>query len=172
MEKSQMELFIPSLLAILIAAGIVMFILPRLSPIILGILALVFLVLAAYSHYTFFGSEYQLSTWQLPLVNYAPYILIGGLVLFLIFFIVNFIGTGSTEAAAPIQKMNEAINRVANQIPAAANNAMKAVGLGGIVGAQAANTSANTNTGFNPPPRPNNRGQEIPGYKNLRFSQI
>jgi hypothetical protein len=165
MEKSlQMELFIPSLLAILIAAGIVMFLLPRLSPVILGVLALVFLLIAAYQHYTFFGSEYQLSTWQLPLLNYGPYLMIGGLVIFLIFFIINFIGTGQASATAPLQKMNEAVNRVANQLPAAANNALKAVGLGGP-----------TNTGpiatNNGAARPPNQGQ-VPGYKNLRFSQI
>lgn len=159
-----MELFIPSLLAIILAAGVVMFLLPRLSPVILGILALVFLVVAAYQHYTFFGSEYQLSTWQLPLISYGPYLMIGGLVIFLIFFIINFIGTGQASAAAPIQKINEAVNRVANQLPAAANNALKAVGLGGPVntGPPALNLSPN---------RPSNQGQ-VPGYKNLRFSQI
>ena len=158
-----MELFIPSLLAILIAAGIVMYLLPRLSPVILGVLALIFLVIAGYQHYTFFGSEYQLSTWQLPLVNYGPYLMIGGLVIFLIFFIVNFIGTGQASATAPLQKMNEAVNRVANQLPAAANNALKAVGLGPTnTGAPATNLSAN---------RPPNQGQ-VPGYKNLRFSQV
>lgn len=158
-----MELFIPSLLAILLAAGVVMFLLPRLSPVILGVLALVFLVLAAYQHYTFFGSEYQLSTWQLPLINYGPYLMIGGLVVFLIFFIINFIGTGQASATAPLQKINEAVNRVANQIPAAANNALKAVGLNGPV-----NTGAASNASANRPP---NQGQ-VPGYKNLRFSQI
>lgn len=135
-----MELFIPSLVAIILAALIVIFLLPRLSPIILGVVALIFLVLAAYQHFTFFSSEYANSTWQLPLVTYGPYLLLGGLVLFLIFFIVNFIGTGSTEANAPVQKMNEAINRVTEQIPSVeeateavkntANNAMKAMGFG------------------------------------------
>lgn len=135
-----MELFIPSLVAIILAAVIVMFLLPRLSPIILGVVALVFLVLAAYQHFTFFGNEYANSTWQLPLVTYGPYLLLGGLVLFLIFFIVNFIGTGSTEVTAPVQKMNEAVNRVVEQIPtvqeatdavrAGTNNALKAIGMG------------------------------------------
>jgi hypothetical protein len=165
MEKSlQMELFIPSLLAILIAAGIVMFLLPRLSPVILGVVALLFLVLAAYQHYTFFGSEYQLSTWQLPLINYGPYLMIGGLVLFLLFFILNFIGTGQASATAPLQKMNEAVNRVANQLPAAANNVLKAAGLAGPTNTAAPSVNLSAN-------RPPNAGQ-IPGYKNLRFSQI
>ena len=153
-----MELFIPSIFALLIAALIVMFVLPRLSSVVLGVLALIFICVAAYQHYNFFYTEYRESTWQLPLVQYAPYILLGGLVLFLIFFIINFVGTGtSAEAAAPIVAMNAAMNRVANQAPTvagvtnavtnAANNALKAVGLG-------ANRPANNS------------------MKNLRFSHV
>ena len=170
-----MELFIPSLVAIVLAAIIVMFILPRLSPIILGVLALVFLVLAAYQHFTFFGNEYALSTWQLPLINYGPYLLLGGLIIFLILFIVNFIGTGSTDVSAPIHKMNEAVNRVVEQAPTfdqakegvaqATNNALKAVGLGG-------QNNRPVNRPPNIPPGPNagpNAGR-IPN--GLRFSRI
>ena len=136
-----MELFIPSILALVIAAAIVMFVLPRLSSVVLGSLALVFVIIAAYQHYNFFYTEYRQSTWQMPLVEYAPYLLLGGLVLFLIFFSINFVGTNTTaQAAAPLVAMNAAVNRVANQAPTvagvtnavtnAANNALKAVGLG------------------------------------------
>lgn len=149
-----MELFIPSILALVIAAVIVMFVLPRLSSVVLGSLALVFVIIAAYQHYNFFYTEYRQSTWQMPLLQYAPYLLLGGLVLFLIFFSINFIGTSTTaQAAAPLMAMNAAVERVANQVPTvagvtsavtnAANNALKAVGLG-------ANTAA----------------------KNIRFSQV
>ena len=149
-----MELFIPSILALVIAAAIVMFVLPRLSSVVLGSLALVFVIIAAYQHYNFFYTEYRQSTWQMPLLQYAPYLLLGGLVLFLIFFSINFIGTTTTaQAAAPLMAMNAAVERVANQAPTvagvtnavtnAANNALKAVGLG-------ANTAA----------------------KNIRFSQV
>ena len=136
-----MELFIPSILALVIAAAIVMFVLPRLSSVILGSLALVLVIMAAYQHYNFFYTEYRQSTWQMPLVEYAPYLLLGGLVLFLIFFSINFVGTNTNaQAAAPLVAMNAAVNRIANQAPTvagvtnavtnAANNALKAVGLG------------------------------------------
>ena len=164
-----MELFIPSLLAIIIAAAIVMFVLPRFSPLVLGVVALIFLVLAAYNHYNFFAYEYRQSTWQLPLLNYAPYILLGVLVLFLIFFIINFIGTGSTDVQAPIQSMNDAINKVAekmptnvteaiNQVKETANNTLANVGL-------AAKPNAGRNFGA---PAPN----AARGPGNVRFSQI
>jgi hypothetical protein len=144
-----MELFIPSLIAIIFAAAIVMFILPRLSPVILGVLALVFLILSVYQHYSFFSTEYRQSTWQMPLVQYAPYVLLGSLTLFLIFFIVNFIGTGSTAAAAPLQNMNAALEKVTNQIPAIAtvansvtNTVKNAMGMNAKPGAN--NAAKNT----------------------------
>jgi hypothetical protein len=152
-----MELFIPSLFAIVLAALIVMYALPRLSPVVLGILALVLLVLAAYNHYTFFGAEYHISTWQLPLVQYAPYIMIGLLVVFMLFFIINFIGTGSSAAAAPIAAMNESVNKVANT---AATNVVNAVNT--IVNNVKNNTIAATNAN-KPANKPAN---------NVRFSQI
>ncbi len=157
-----MELFIPSLLAIVLAAVIVMYALPRLSPVVLGVVAIVLLVLAAYHHYTFFGPEYQISTWQLPLVQYAPYLLIGGLVIFMLFFIINFIGTGSSQAAAPVAAMNESVNKVANNAAAAATTAATNVGnaMKNLTAAVAPNRPANNRPAGN---RPAN---------NVRFSQI
>jgi len=135
-----MELFIPSIVAIILATVIIMFVLPRFSPVVLGVCALVLLVLAAWHHYKFFRFEYAQSTWQMPFLQYGPYVLMGGLVLFLLFFIVNFIGVGSAASAAPLQSMNAALEKVTNQVPTvaaatnavknAANNALKAVGLG------------------------------------------
>jgi len=129
-----MEFFIPSLIAIILSAAIVMFVLPRLSPVVLGVLAIVFLIISVQQHYSFFSTEYRQSTWQMPLMQYAPYVLLGGLTLFLLFFIVNFIGTGSTASAAPLQSMNAAIEKVANQIPTiadATNSIRNAVGMNG-----------------------------------------
>ena len=156
-----MELFIPSILALVIAALIVMFVLPRLSSIILGALALVFVIIAAYQHYNFFYTEYRESTWQLPLIQYTPYLLLGGLVVFLLFFIINFVGTNTNaQAAAPLVAMNAAVERVANQAPTvagvtnavtnAANTALKAVGLAPM------NARAPTNN----------------AARNIRFSQV
>jgi hypothetical protein len=153
-----MELFIPSLFAIVLAAIIVMYALPRLSPVVLGVIAIVFLVVAAYHHYTFFGSEYQISTWQLPLIQYAPYLLIGGLVVFMLFFIVNFIGTGSSEAAAPVAAMNESVNKVANTV--ATNLSTAATNVTNALKNMTANKPANNRSANNKP------------ANNVRFSQI
>ena len=154
-----------------------MFVIPRLSPVILGSLALIFLILAGYQHYKIFGNEYRQSTWQIPILegawSYAPYILLGILLLFLLFFIVNFVGTSSTEAAAPIQAMNQVIDKVMNTAPpslADAANTVKdtfnrgaeAIGLGGIlnkgpaqVNNRPANRPFNGNRPVNRPPNSN-----------------
>ena len=152
-----MELFIPSIFAILTAAIIVMYVLPRFSPVVLGVLALIFVVMAAWHHYTFFASEYQISTWQLPLVQYAPYLLIGGLVLFMLFFIINFIGTGSSAAAAPIAAMNESVNKVANTAIANVN--------------KAANTMTNAMKNLTGSNKPANTGANR-AANGTRFSQV
>lgn len=155
-----MELFIPSLFAIVLAAIIIMYLLPRLSPVVLGALALVLLILAAYNHYSFFGSEYQISTWQLPLIQYAPYLLIGGLVIFMIFFIINFIGTGPSNAAAPVAAMNESVNKVANNAVANTTSVVNTM----------INNVKNL-TGMNKPANAANRPNNKPA-NNIRFSQI
>ncbi len=179
-----MELFLPSILLLIVAAGIVMFVIPRLSPVILGSLALVFLLIAGYQHYKIFGTEYRQSTWQIPILegawSYAPYILVGILILFLLFFVVNFVGTSPTEAAAPIQAMNQAIEKVVNTAPpsvAEAANTLKdtfnrgadALGLG-QTNNRAPNRPNNRPSNNRPPNRPPNSNRPTVG--GIPLSQI
>ena len=59
-----MELFIPSLVVLVVAAVIIFLILPKLSPYILGVLAIAFLVAGVIQHY--FGIQYksgQVESW-------------------------------------------------------------------------------------------------------------
>lgn len=164
-----------------------MFVIPRLSPVILGTLALIFLIIAGYQHYKIFGTEYRQSTWQIPIVegamSYAPYILIGILILFLLFFIVNFVGTGTTEAAAPMQAMNQAIEKVMNTAPPsvaqAANSVKNTLNRGAeALGLSSMNKAPNqTNRPVNRPPnsnRPANRppNSNRPTVGGIPLSQI
>lgn len=72
-----MEMFLPSVIILLLAAAVVFFVLPQFGPATLAIVSAILLSLGLYQHYTTFGSEYRYSTWQL--VSFSPYILIGGL---------------------------------------------------------------------------------------------
>ena len=75
-----MELFIPSLVVLVIAAVIVFLLLPNLSPYILGILAISFLVAGVYQHYSMFPYEYRTSMISEALKQYSGFIMIGAMI--------------------------------------------------------------------------------------------
>lgn len=75
-----MELFIPSLVVLVFAAVIVFLLLPNLSPYILGILAISFLVAGVYQHYSMFPYEYRTSMISEALKQYSGFIMIGAMI--------------------------------------------------------------------------------------------
>lgn len=89
-----MEFFIPSLLLFLIAMVISFALAPNLSPIILAVLSIALLVFGVYHHYNMFASEYRLSTWQESLKIYAPAIMIGAIILYIMYSIFGFFSSG------------------------------------------------------------------------------
>jgi hypothetical protein len=142
-----MELFIPSVLALLLAAAVVFFVLPRFGPAVLAIVALALLGFGVYQHRSLFGSEYRLSTWQLDLVGYAPYIMVGGVLAVIAFYLISLSPLGGTNTTAPampevptVAEMPPA-NTATNAVTAGVNNALKAAAA--TVGAVNANKPAN-----------------------------
>jgi hypothetical protein len=99
-----MEFFLPSILFLLVACGIVFFVIPRFGPLVLAGISLVLLVLGIYNHYSLFQTEYRLSTWQSGMVAYAPFIMIGALVLAIILYLLYLVplgGNSNTGARLP-----------------------------------------------------------------------
>lgn len=152
-----MELFIPSVLLLLLAAAAVFFVLPRFGAPTLAIISVALLVYGIYQHMNAFGSEYRLSTWQLSLASYAPYIMVGGLLVVIAFYLLSIspLGVGSTAPNMPemptVKEMPNA-NSATNILTASVNNALKAaantaaaVGIGNA--ANAAN-KGNANKGI------------------------
>lgn len=132
-----MELFLPSLAALLIAGLIVFLVLPRLGAPILAVLSIVLLVYGVYSHYTLFSSEYRYSTWQEQLKFYAPFIIIGALILSILGYMgflfgsnggVNVLPAPNVAAAGDAQVV-DAINTVGNTVLAGATNLTNSLGL-------------------------------------------
>ncbi len=125
-----MEFFLPSLI-ILILAGITSFaLIPRLSPVIILILSLALLTFGMYHHYKLFAAEYRQSTWQEQLKFYAPGIAIGGLVLFILIFVVSLFRKGevpipnmpTVTPASTANNMTAPLSTVINTVTTAANN--------------------------------------------------
>jgi hypothetical protein len=131
-----MELFLPSIAALLIAGIIVFLVLPRLGAPILAVLSLVLLAYAINNHMQLFSSEYRYSTWQEQFTKYGPFILIGVLILVSLGFI-SYLFMGSGASALPatnlpanniaVQAVNEAANQVTNVAAQATEGVQNAV---------------------------------------------
>jgi hypothetical protein len=179
-----MELFLPSLFVIVIAALLAFVIIPRMGSLILAIASLIALLAAGVHHYNLFYSEYQLSTWQNGIGANAPFFILGLALLFIIgsvFFM--FTGGSVTNALqniAPLETIQNAVQNSMANMPSA-NTATNPItemintGLKNVVGnVQPANNKPANNKPFNlfGNNKPaNNKSQVIPGF-NFRPSEI
>lgn len=127
-----MEFFIPGLLLFFLSIGITFAIIPRFTPLIVAVLSIILLTVGVHMHYKMFSTEYRLSTWQESMKVYAPAIMIGAIILFIIYSILAFF----TRGAVPVPPMpnitNSAPNTLTNQVAESLS--------------KAANTIANTAT--------------------------
>lgn len=130
-----MEFFLPGLAALLIAALIVFLVLPRLGAPILAVLSGLLLIYGVYNHYTLFFSEYRYSTWQDRLKFYAPFLMIGALILAVLGYMGFLFGSKGANALpasngiAGDAQVVEAVNAVGNTALNAVANVTNAVGL-------------------------------------------
>lgn len=158
-----MEFFLPSILVLLVAAAIVFFVIPRFGPLVLAVVSLVLLGIGIYNHYSMFQNEYRLSTWQLGAVAYAPYLLIGAVIVMIILYLTYLLPSGSAASgnntsanASANANANVKANTInlpppetaTNVITEGANNAIRAA-------ANLANVKVNTT---NQPNNPANLG--------------
>ena len=125
-----MELFIPSLVVLVLGAVVCFVFLPKWSPYTLGLLSFGLLFIGAVQHYYMFPYEYKLSVLQSTAADYAPFIMISAVIIGgLIVTMLSFGGNPPSVAA------------IANSIP----------GVSSTMGAPANNkgTSASFNLGGN-----------------------
>lgn len=153
-----MELFIPSVLVLLLAAAVIFFVLPRFGAPALAVISVALLVYGLYEHRNAFGNEYRMSTWQQSVIGYAPFILVGGLVLVIAFYLVSLTPFGKNNAGTTAPNMPEMptigempnANTATNVVTAGVNNALK--GITNIAGnAAAAVGVGNANKGLAAP---------------------
>lgn len=128
-----MEIFIPSLIVFFIALAITFFVAPRATPVMAGIMSLIFLAFGVYDHYTMFETEYRQSTWQTGLRIYAPAVMIFAIFVFILLSVVFFFTGGSVPVPSvpnmnmnlpniTLPTMNTVANNVSNLFNDAANN--------------------------------------------------
>ncbi len=112
-----MELFLPSLFVVVIAALLAFVIIPRMGSMILAITSLIALILAGFHHYNLFYSEYQLSTWQNGIGTNAPFFILGLAILFIIGAIFYMFRGGAASVASVVTNLGN-IGNVKNMLPA------------------------------------------------------
>lgn len=166
-----MELFLPSVIVLLLAAAVVFFLLPRFGPATLAIVSAGLLALGLYQHYTTFGTEYRFSTWQVA--SFAPYFLIAGLLIVIAIFLLYTMPVAGAAAAAVVDipgitnmpPANTSTNVVTSTINNSLNTAANLLGVNKKNNNNFLNTLAN-NVLPNFNRNRNNKGLNFP------FSQV
>ena len=173
-----MEFFLPSLAALLLTALLVFFVLPKFGAPILVALSIILLMYGVRSHIQLFAPEYRFSTWQEQLKLYAPFIIIGGLLLSVLSYLGFLFGTKGVNALpapniAPAVNMPPA-NTATNPITSIINSGLQAVNgaVNTVTNAVSPNTSANNSKKNNFTltsliTTPNNSGNAANGKKNF-----
>ena len=129
-----MEFFIPGLFIFLIAVLVSFFLVPKATPMTAAILAIAFLTYGVYDHYQLFASEYKLSTWQEGLKIYAPFIMVGVIIMYSIYGMVAFF----TGGAVPVPSMPDipsmptmdnvpSLNQMSNQMTNTLNDVANSI---------------------------------------------
>ena len=102
-----MELFIPSLVALLLGAVVFFALLPQMSPYALGLSAIVLCVVGIYYHYTKFPYEYSSSQFKFLLQDIAPFAMLGASIIGLLVVIMLFFGNSAPSVGSILPAMPE-----------------------------------------------------------------
>ena len=100
-----MELFIPSLIALLLGAVVFFVLLPKMSPYMLGSVAVLLFVGGVYQHYQMFPYEYSGTQLQFLLQDYAPFAMLLAVILGLTIAIMTVMGGSAPSMAAALPEM-------------------------------------------------------------------
>lgn len=152
-----MEFFLPSILFLLVACAIVFFVIPRFGPLVLAAISLVLLGLGIYNHYSMFATEYRLSTWQSGMIAYAPFIMIGALVLAILLYLFYLTPVGSNSNTNLTGNRLSTPNRPTLNLPppgTATNGVTEGIGTIMRKAAEAANVGVRNQPANRPPSPP------------------
>lgn len=138
-----MEFFVPSLVIFLIIAVAVVAVIPRMSPLILVIMASIMLAFGIYTHYNTFAAEYKESTFFDNFKTYAPGIMIATIIVFLLFAIASFFTKGTVPIPSiPIPAILPPANTATNTLTSTINNSINNK-------SDISNTNTSTNANIN-----------------------
>lgn len=109
-----MNIYYPSLLIFTLVLILVYWLVPRFTPLMMVLLAGGLLTFGVYHHYHLFKHEYQKTTWTDSLRIYAPAIMIGATIIFILFGIFAFF----TRGAVPVPETPAAVANLFQNVAA------------------------------------------------------
>lgn len=145
-----MELFVPSLLVLVLAAVVCFVFLPKMTPYILGFLALAMFIVGSWQHYKMFPYEYRSSLLIDLLKDYSPFVMLVAVILGGTISIMFAFGVSPPDVSqvlpAAVTEMIPAINNTK------ANNAKNNAGIMNVFNGAKANNAkpANALAALNP----------------------
>lgn len=130
-----MEFFLPSLLVMILALGLVFGVFPRLAPIMLAILAAIGLFIGVRHHLSTFKQDYETMTWTTSAKAAAPTVLVAVVILFSIGYLLYLWGAGKrTDLPSPSMSIPPP-ETATNILTSAIGNGLKATGLATVASA-------------------------------------
>lgn len=137
-----MQFFLPGLALFLFAIAITFFLAPYATPMVASILSIIFLTYGVYDHYHLFASEYRLSTWQDAWKIYAPFIMVGAIILYVIYGIMAFFSGGKVPVPS-IPSVSNVTTNLSKSVSDMANTATNYMNETATAAANAVNNAAN-----------------------------
>jgi hypothetical protein len=129
-----MELFIPSLIVLVLGAIVCFAVLPKMSPYTLALTAMILFALGVYQHYSMFPYEYSREQLMLTVQGYAPFIMLGAVILAVVVGIMLAFGVAPpavTNAVASMPSMPAMPSLGLGNSSRPANNSKSIFNLGG-----------------------------------------
>ena len=96
-----MEFFLPSLVLMLSAFLISVYVIPNFTPVVIVIGAILCLVLAVYNHYSTFSGEYNVMQWAESGKQIAPTLITGLIIVLLGGYVIYLYGMGGKMGSLP-----------------------------------------------------------------------
>jgi hypothetical protein len=131
-----MELFIPSLVVIVLGAIVAFFILPKVAPYTLGVMSVLLFGVGMYQHYQTFPHEYSGGNLRDTLKDYSPFLMLLATILGLVVGVMVAFGGNPPSIAASMPAM-ASISAMPVSLPNIGGN---------TAGAGGANSTAKNNT--------------------------
>jgi predicted PurR-regulated permease PerM len=124
-----MDFVLPSITAILLALAIIIYVFPRLAPVILAFFAAVALAYGLYNHYLMFGGDYMGMTFVDKMRSNAPQIMVGIVVVFLIAYLLFVFGLGKSPSIPSVPETQPSPNTATNALTKSFGMGLNAAGF-------------------------------------------